>query len=89
MQGVMIRLLFTGKFITHNPFFLFAIATFGILVGVLPLLMLLAEIFLSKNFLIVFYVFPVILPYMIVGMGLVINVVISILNPDANSITGD
>ena len=89
MQGVMIRLLFTGKFITHNPIFLFMMSAFGILVGVLPLVMLLAEIFLSRNFLIIFYVFPVILPYMSIGMGLVINVVVSILNPDAKSITGD
>jgi len=89
MQGVMIRLLFTGKFITHNPIFLFMMSVFGILVGALPLIMLLAEVFLSRNLVILFYAFPTILPYTAIGIGLVINVIISILNPDSKSITGD
>ena len=89
MQGVMFRWLFTGKFITHNPFFLFTITVFGILVGILPVVMLLTEVLFSKNFMILLYVFPSILPYMAIGIGLVINVAISILNPGAKSITGD
>ena len=89
MQGLMIHWLFTGKFITHNPFFLFVFSVFGVLVGILPVAMLLAEVFFSKNIMILLYVFPTILPYMAVGIGLVGNVVISILNPDAKSITGD
>jgi hypothetical protein len=88
MQGLMIRWLFTGKFITHNPFFLLMITLFGIFVGIFPLVMLLAEIFLSDNT-VILYLLPALLPYMAVGIGLFINVVISVLNPNAKSITGD
>ncbi|MBK9924461.1 MAG: hypothetical protein IPP66_04135 [Anaerolineales bacterium] len=87
MQGVMIRWLLTGKLITRNPVFLFIMIVWGTLVGILPLIMLLGEVFLSKNVSILFYIFPV-LPYMVVGVGVVINAVVSILNPSAQSITG-
>jgi len=89
MQGIMLRQMITGKFITHNPFYLFMMFLFGLLVGVIPLAMLLTEIFVSGNFIVIFYSTPILLPYVVVGIALVINVGISVLNPDAKSITGD
>jgi hypothetical protein len=89
MQGLMFRWMITGKFITHNPIYLFMMFVFGIVVGVIPLAMLAVEVFLSGNFLIVFFAAPVIFPYLLVGVALVINVGISIFNSRAKSITGD
>jgi len=88
MEGLMIRWILTGKFITHNPFFLFSICIFGLLVGVIPMIMLLEEIFVTDNFALMVEFLPI-LPYMIFGMALFINVIISLTNPDAKSITGD
>jgi len=88
MQGVMIRQMLTGKFVTHNQFFLFCMFVFGLFVGVIPLVMLLEEIFVVGNFAILFAIIPM-LPYTIVGIALFINAGISVLNPDAKSITGD
>jgi hypothetical protein len=89
MQGVMLRQMITGKFITHNLFYLFMMFLFGILIGVIPLAMLLTEIFASGNFIVIFYSTPILLPYVVVGIALVVNVGISVLNPNAKSITGD
>lgn len=89
MQGLMIRWMITGKFITHNPIYLFMMFVFGLAVGVIPLAILAVEVFLSGDFLIVLYAAPVILPYLLVGVALVINVGISIFNPRAKSITGN
>ncbi len=88
-QGVMIRWLFTGKFITHNPIFLFFMALFGVLVGIIPFVMLLTEISVSRSFETLFWLIPTLLPYIAIGIGLIINLFISILNPSAKSITGD
>lgn len=88
MQGVMLRQMITGKFITHNPIFLFMMFAFGLLTGVIPFIMLLAEIFVTGNFSLLIATFPI-LPYMIVGIALVINAGISIFNPNAKSITGN
>jgi hypothetical protein len=85
----MLRWMITGKFITHNPIYLFMMFVFGLVVGIVPLAMLVVEVFLSGDFRIVFYVTPVIFPYMFTGMVLVINVGISVFNPRAKSITGD
>lgn len=89
MQGIMLCWLLTGKFITHNPIFLFFMTLFGILVGIIPFAMLLTEIFVSRNSELLRYLFPILLPCTIIGIGLVINVFVSMLNPDAKSITGD
>lgn len=89
MQDVMLRQMITGKFITHNPSYLFMMFLFGLLVGVIPLAMLFTEIFVSGNFIVIFYSTPILLPYVVVGIALVINVGISVLNPDTKSITGD
>jgi hypothetical protein len=88
MQGVMFRQMITGKFVTHNPFFLFCMFVFGMYVGVIPLVMLLVEFFVAGNRAIVFLIFPV-LPHITVGVALVVNVIISVLNPNAKSITGN
>jgi len=89
MQGVMLRQMITGKFITHNPIYLFIMVVFGLLIGAIPFAMLFTEIFVSGNFIIIFYSTPILLPYIIVGIALVINAGISILKPGAKSITGD
>ena len=88
MEGLMLRWIFTGKFISHNPFYLFSICLFGLFVGVIPMIMLLGEILVEGNFALLFEFLPI-LPYMIVGIALFLNVIISLTNPDAKSITGD
>lgn len=88
MQGRMVYWIATGKFITHNPIYLLLMTLFGILVGVIPLVMLIA-VSISDGFEILFYSSLAILPYIFFGIGLLVNVGISFLNPKAKSITGD
>lgn len=88
MQGLMLRWMFTGKFITHNPIYLLIMFIFGILVGVFPLAVLLEEILVSGDWTI-FVAAIFILPYAAIGIALVINAGISVFTPNAKSITGD
>jgi len=37
MEGLMLRWLITGKFISHNPIYLFMMFMFGLFNGILPL----------------------------------------------------
>jgi hypothetical protein len=89
MQGLMLRWLITGKFISHNPIYLFLMFTFGLLAGGIPLVLVLAEIFNSHNLGFMPFATPLFSPYVLVGILIIINVLISLFNPRAKSITGD
>jgi len=89
MQGVMLRQMITGKFITHNPIYLFMMMVFGLFVGGIPLVFVLAEIFNSGDLQFMPFVMPLFFPFVIVGILIIINAGISIFNPRAKSITGD
>ena len=88
MQGLMLRWLITGKFISHNPVYLFMMFVFGLFMGVLPLVFVLVGIFTAGDLGFIF-VTPLISPYVIAGLLMIVNVTISIFNPRAKSITGD
>src|SRR5258706_5783972 len=49
MQGLMLRWLITGKFISHNPIYLFMMFIFALFIGVLPLVFIMADIFNSGD----------------------------------------
>ena len=88
MQGLFIRWIFTGKFRTHNPIYLFAMLVIGLLCGAFPLVAILMELVVSKNY----SILGVLLlgsPYIAMGVALLINVVLSLLDKDGKSITGD
>ena len=89
MQGLMMRWMLTGKFITHNPIYLFMMFFFALFIGVLPLVFIVAEIFNSGDLRIIPFILPLFSPYVMVGILMMINVSISIFNPRAKSITGD
>jgi len=88
MQSQMLVWLFTGRFITHNPIFLFLFTVFGLITGVIPLLTMLAELFTTGNFEFLAYFMPV-LPLVAIGVALFINAMIGFFNRRAKSITGD
>ena len=88
MRGLMLRWLVTGKFITHNPIFLLLMFMYGLFIGGLPLVFILMEVFVAHNY----RILPFVMPFAIhisVGVLLIVNVVISLFNPGAKSITGD
>ena len=62
---------------------------FGLFVGGIPLVLVLAENFNSGDLRFIPFVAPLFSPYMIVGILMIVNVLISLFNPDAKSITGD
>lgn len=89
MQGLMIRWMLTGKFIMHNPIFLILIFIFGLFTGGMPLVFVLAEIFSPHNPAVTLFITSLFSPYVLVGILMIVNVVISVFNPKAKSITGD
>ena len=88
MQGLMLRWLFTGKFRTHNPFYLFFMFLFGLLWGVVPLLGIAIEVFFSGNYEFI-AVFLLASPYIVSGIALLVNVLLSLWDWNGPSITGD
>jgi tetratricopeptide (TPR) repeat protein len=80
MQGVMIRLLMTCKFRTHNPFYLFLMIFVGVIFCT-PLIFgghLLVQDLFSAIYLILYC------PYWIVGISLLINAILSLLPEKPN-----
>jgi hypothetical protein len=88
MEGLMLRWLITGKFISHNPIYLFMMFIFALFIGILPLVFIVAQIFNSEDLRVIPFLTPLFSPYVIVGILMIINVGISIFNPRAKSITG-
>ncbi|MBI5296906.1 MAG: hypothetical protein HY869_15605 [Chloroflexi bacterium] len=87
MEGLMLRWLLTGKFITRNPIYLIFMMSLALLIGVLPTLGILIEL-LAGNFEILWLMF-VAFPYLALGVLLTINVLLSLFDTDSKSITGD
>lgn len=87
MEGLMLRWLLTGKFITRNPIYLILMMSLALLLGVLPVLGIVIEL-LAGNLEILWLMF-VAFPYLALGVLLTINVLLSLFDPDSKSITGD
>jgi tetratricopeptide (TPR) repeat protein len=76
MEGVMIRLLFTRKLRSHNPFYLFGMAYLGI-IFCLPLL-LAGMALMSQNDLIPVLVLIIYSPFWVIGAAMLLNVYLSL-----------
>ncbi len=87
MQGLFIRWLALGKFRTHNLFYLLGMTVIGLFYGGIPLMLILYEaIFTGKWALLALIV---VFPNILVGVLLLINVFLSIVDWDGETITGD
>ena len=87
MEGLFIKWLFTGEFVTHNVFYLAVMIVFGLLLGIMPLFLIALEIFTIGNWnIVIVAMFG--LPYIIFGWLLLLNVFHSFFS-DRKSITGD
>ncbi len=87
MQGLMLRWLWTGKFITHNPIYLLLMLLISILTAGLPLFFIMMELWLGQ-FAILLLLIPV-SPYILFGLLLAYNIFRSLFAEDTHSITGD
>ena len=87
MEALMLRWLVTGKFRTHNPVYLVFMAFIALLLGVLPLFGMLLEL-LAGNFTILLLL-TVASPHILIGTLLAYNVILSLLDKNSYSITGD
>lgn len=85
-EGSMLRWLFTGKVITHNPVYLLAFFIFGMLTGGIPLLLIVFEL-LSGGSLASLPLFG--MPVIAVGVALLANIWSSLTRPDEASLIGD
>ncbi|PKO12584.1 MAG: hypothetical protein CVU39_23140 [Chloroflexi bacterium HGW-Chloroflexi-10] len=75
MQGLILRLLFTGKFRTHNPVYLFVMLIIGIFVS-LPLFASLLGLWQSQwDFLLSSMLYT---PFSVIGIAFLVNVVASL-----------
>jgi hypothetical protein len=88
MQGLMLRWLFTGKFRTHNPIYLFIMVMFGLACGIIPLGAAFFEIIRYSNFEMV-YILVLGSPYIAVACALFVNAILSCLDWDGHTIIGD
>ena len=87
MQGLFIRWLVLGKFRTHNPFYLLGMTFIGLLYGGLPLAFILYEAIIAGKWAILSLL--IVFPNILVGVLLLINVVLSLIDWDGETITGD
>lgn len=77
LEGVMIRLLFTGKLRTHNLLNLLVMGFLGMLLC-LPLVFIFGGIGSSTSLLVIPVIFVVASPYWVIGMALLINILFSL-----------
>jgi hypothetical protein len=87
IEGLMLRWLLTGKFITRNPIYLLFMVIISLLTAGLPLFFILVEL-LAGNFAILLLLISI-SPYIVFGVLLSINAVLSLFDTDSKSITGD
>lgn len=88
MQGVMIRWMLTGRFRTHNPFYLLGIALIGIFYGGIPVFFTLYEAIIGGNWSIL-VVLVASFPNIAIGILLLINLTLNIVYWNGETITGD
>ena len=87
IEGLMLRWLLTGKFIVRNPIYLFFMTVLALILGVLPALGIVVEL-LADNYSILMLL-VVAFPQLTLGGLLSYNVILSLLDKDSHSITGD
>ena len=87
MEGLFLKWLFLGQFITHNIFYLAIMFILGMMLGVMPLFLVLMELLAGGNWA---ALIPALLslPYILGGWLLLGNVYLSIFS-NRRSITGD
>lgn len=88
MQGLFIVWLVTGKFRTHNPFYLLGMIIMGLLGGAIPIVMAVSEIIVSQNWS-TLGVLIINFPYSVGSLLLLVNAVLSIVDWKGKTITGD
>ncbi|MBI2331438.1 MAG: hypothetical protein HYU84_04620 [Chloroflexi bacterium] len=88
MQGLMLKWLFTGKFRTHSPIFLFVMFILGSVGGFIPLGVALIEIFWHSNLEMILFIILA-FPYLAIGNALFVNTILSCVDWDGETITGD
>lgn len=88
MQGLFIKWLVLGKFRTHNPFYLLGMTFIGLLYGGIPLALILYDAISSRNWLILSLI-GVFFLNIATGVLLLINVLLSLVDWDGETITGD
>lgn len=87
MQGLFIRWLALGKFRTHKPFYLLGMTFIGLLYGGIPLILILHEAIFAGKWAILLLL--IVFPNILVGILLLINVLLSLVDWDGETITGD
>jgi len=87
MQGLFIRWLALCKFRTHNPFYLLGMTFIGLFYGGIPLILILHEAIFAGNWLL--FLLIIVSPNIAIGLLLLINVVLSLIDWDGETITGD
>lgn len=88
MEGVMIRWLMTGRFRTHNPIYLIFMAFYGIFYGGIPAILTFHEVFIVGRS----ELLPLLIglfPQIAIGLLVLINLCLSIVDRKGKSITGD
>ena len=75
------------KIRTHNPFYLLGITLIGLLYGGIPLIFILHEAIFAGNWLMLLLI--IVFPNIVIGILLLLNVVLSIIHWDGETITGD
>lgn len=88
MYSVMLHWLVTGKFRTRNPFYLLARTLIGVFCGGLPTIFILYEIAIWGNWSILRLTIDVFLVIAISDL-LLINAILSIVDRNGKTITGD
>lgn len=88
MQGLMFRWLITGKFRTHNPLYLLGMVLIGMICGAIPLFLIIQELLHTGNWAILLWLVS---PYPVIAISLLllINAILSIVDRNEKSITGD
>ena len=87
-EGQCVRWIFTGQFLTHNPIYLIVLFLWGMLFGVIPLLLIAASFIYTSNLFGAILLVPL-APYIAAGLAILLNVWRSISDPDGFSVTGD
>ena len=88
MEGVMIRWLMTGRFRTHNPIYLIFMAFYGVFYGGIPAILTFHEVFIGGRSEILPLLFGL-FPQIAIGLLVLVNLFLSLVDRKGKSITGD
>lgn len=87
MRGLFLQWLIVGKFRTRNLFYLLGMTVIGFLWGGIPLLLIIHEAVVNGNW--GMFLLLILFPNATIGILLLVNVVISLIRRDGETITGD